>query len=67
MKPFTKITAFILTLIALLNLARVFLDIHIEVFSVAIWVGYIKIPMWVSIVVFILASVLSVGLWRESK
>lgn len=67
MKPITKITSIILALAGLLNLARVILDIHVEIFSVSIWVGYFKIPMWVSILGFVLASLLSIGLWRESK
>ncbi len=67
MKPFTKIVSIILALIGLLNIARVILDIHVEVFSVSIWVGLFEIPMWVSIVGFIIAFLLSIGLWRESK
>ncbi len=67
MKPFTKIISIILALVALLNLAGVILDIHVEVFSVSIWVGYFQIPMWVSIVGTIIAFLLSIGLWRESK
>jgi hypothetical protein len=27
----------------------------------------VSIPMWVSIVIFIAATILSIGLWRESK
>jgi len=66
-KPFSKIASILLALVALAHLGRVILDIHIEVFSVSVWVGYIKIPMWVSIVGFIVPGLLSIGLWRESK
>jgi hypothetical protein len=67
MKPITKITAIILALIGIFNIARVFLDIHVEVYSVSVWVGLKIIPMWVSIIGAIIAFLLSVGLWRESK
>jgi len=67
MKPITKISSIVLALVALAHLARVILDIHIEVYSVSRWVGLLKIPMWVSILGFVLASILSIGLWRESK
>jgi hypothetical protein len=67
MKPITKITAIILALIGIFNIARVFLDIHVEVYSVSVWVGLKIIPMWVSIIGAIITFLLSVGLWRESK
>ena len=67
MKPFTKIVSVILALIGILLLARVFLEIHVGVWSVSIWVGYFEIPMWVSIVGFIVTSIFSIGLWKESK
>jgi len=67
MKPITKFTALILALIGILNIARVFMDIHVEVYSVSVWVGIKIIPMWVSIIAFFVALALSVGLWRESN
>ena len=67
MKPISKIASILLALVALAHLARVILDIHVEVFSVSIWVGFIRIPMWVSIVGIVVPTLLSIGLWRESK
>lgn len=67
MKPFSKTTSILLALVAIAHLGRAILDIHVEVFSVSTWVGYIKLPMWVSIVGFIVPAILSIGLWRESK
>ena len=60
MKPFSKIASIILAIIALLHLARVLLQnvVMVDDFS---------IPMWVSIVIFIVTTILSIGLWRESK
>jgi len=60
MKPFSKIASIILAIIALLHLARVLLQN-------AVMVDDVSIPMWVSMVIFIAATILSIGLWRESK
>jgi len=60
MKPFTKTASIILAIVALLHLARVLLQN-------AVIVDDVSIPMWVSIVGFIVATILSIGLWRESK
>ena len=60
MKPFSKIASIILAIIALLHLARVLLQN-------AVMVDDVSIPMWVSIVIFIATTILSIGLWRESK
>ena len=60
MKPFTKIASVLLAIVALLHLARVILDMQVIV-------GSIEIPMWVSILGFIVRSLLSIGLWRELK
>lgn len=60
MKPFSKIASIILALVALLHLARV-------VFKTNVLIDSYELPMWVSIAGFIIAAVLSVGLWRESK
>ena len=67
MKPFTKIAAIVLAIVALLHLARVVLNMQISVLSPSTYVGNFEIPMWVSIVGFIIAFLLSIGLWRESK
>ena len=60
MKPFTKIASIILALVGLLHLVRVILNMPVIV-------GNLEIPMWVSIVGFIVPFLLSIGLWRESK
>ena len=60
MKPFTKIASILLALVGLLHLARVILNLQAIV-------GSFEIPMWVSIVGFIVPSLLSIGLWRESN
>jgi len=60
MKPFAKTASIILAIVALLHLARVLLQN-------AVMVDDVSIPMWVSIVGFVAATILSIGLWRESK
>ena len=60
MKPFTKAASILLAIVALLHLARVLQQN-------AILVDDLSIPMWVSVVAFIVATVLSIGLWKESK
>ena len=60
MKPFTKIASILLALVGLLHLARVILNMQVIV-------GSLEIPMWVSIVGFIVPSLLSIGLWIELK
>ena len=60
MKPMAKIASVILALVALLHLARV-------LFNTNVLIDTFELPMWVSIVGFIVASILSIGLWRESK
>ena len=60
MKPFTKIASILLAVVGLLHLARVILNMQLIV-------GSLEIPMWVSVVGFIVPSLLSIGLWRELK
>ena len=60
MKPFAKTASIILAIVALLHLARILLQN-------AVMVDDVSIPMWVSIVGFVAATILSIGLWRESK
>ena len=60
MKPFTKLAAVLLGLVALAHLYRV-----IRPFEVVI-AGSV-IPQWVSVVGLVIAGVLSVMLWRESR
>ena len=60
MKPFTKIAAVLLALVSLLHLLRVILNVDLMV-------GNSEVPMWVSVMGFIIPLLLSIGLWRESK
>ena len=60
MKSFTKIASIILAFVALLHLARIILNTQVMIDN-------LMIPMWVSIVGFIVPSIVSIGLWRESK
>ncbi|MFI5219810.1 MAG: hypothetical protein ACHQNT_10005 [Bacteroidia bacterium] len=60
MKPFTKIAAVLLGFVALLHLLR--LISHWNVI-----INNYEIPVWVSIIGFIIAGALSMGLWKEAK
>ena len=59
-KPFSKIGAFVFALVALIHLYR--LINHFEV----VVSGYL-VPYWVNVAGLIIAPILSIGLWRESK
>jgi hypothetical protein len=60
MKPFTTIAVLVFTLVALLQLVRVIMgwDVVINGFHV---------PLWGSIVAFLLATLLAVMVWRENR
>jgi len=60
MKSFTKLAALLLAIVAVLHLLRV-------VFSIEMTIDNIGIPMWISIVGFIIPAILSIGLLKESK
>ena len=60
MKPFTTIGAVVFAVMALVHLYRV-----IRPFDLV--VGGWPAPPWVSIVGFVVAGILSVMLWRESR
>ena len=60
MKPFTTATLIILALVAIVHALRVLLG-----WSVA--VNGSDIPMWVSVVAFLVAAGLAAGLWRETR
>jgi hypothetical protein len=60
MKPFTVIAIVLLSLIAILQLARFILGWVVSVNGVAI-------PTWVSAVAFVVAAGVAVMLWRESR
>jgi len=60
MKPATTIAAILFLLIATAHLLRL-------IFHVPIIAGGITIPMWPSLVAFIIPALVAVMLWRENK
>ena len=60
MKRFTKISALLLAIVAILHLLRV-------IFNIEVTVDTLNVPMWISIVGFFVPAILSAGLWKESK
>jgi hypothetical protein len=60
MKPFRKIATIIFGITVFIHLYRL-----ITHFSVSI--GSHEVPVWVNIIGFIIATTLSIGLWKESK
>lgn len=60
MKPATRTASVLLGLVALAQLARV-------VFQVEVTIGGKTMPMWASVVAFLVAGALSMALWREAR
>lgn len=60
MKPFTRIAAVLFGLAGLIHVFRLFYPFRISI-------GGNEIPVGGSFAIIIIAFVLSVGLWRESK
>ena len=60
MKPATVTAAILLTVVALLQLLR-------AVAGVRVMVGETLIPIWASVVAFVVAGGLAIGLWREAR
>ncbi len=60
MKPFTVIAIVVFALVAVLHLLRYFLGWVIIVHTMTI-------PMWVSLLSFVIAGGLAFMLWREMK
>ena len=60
MKPFTNIAILLFALIALLHIFRLYFGWEVIVHGTVI-------PMWASILGFIIAGGLAVMLWRESR
>ena len=60
MKPFTTIAVVIFTLIAVLQLLRVVSGWDVSV-------NGISIPMWASVIAFVVAAALAIMLWREAN
>ena len=60
MKPFTTIAVVVFLLVALLQLLRVISGWEVTVNGIAI-------PMWASVVAFVVAAALATMLWREAQ
>ena len=60
MKPFTIVAIVLLSLIAIVQLARLILGWEVSVNGVAI-------PMWVSGIAFVIAGGVAVMVWREAR
>ena len=59
MKPFTTIAVVVFSLIALLQLLRVLSGWEVTVNGIAI-------PIWASVIAFVVAAALATMLWREA-
>jgi hypothetical protein len=60
MKPFTAATLVILALVAIVHVLRL-------LFGWSVTINGTDIPMWVSVVAFVMTAGLAVGLWRETR
>jgi hypothetical protein len=60
MKPFTMISVVVFSLVAILHLIRAILGWDVAINGVAI-------PIWASVVAFIVSGGLAVMLWREGR
>lgn len=60
MKPFTKIASIVMAVVALLHLLRFIVNWKVTI-------NEFDVPLWVSILGFIIAMALSIGLWKESN
>jgi len=60
MKPFTVIAIVVFALVSLLHLLRYFLGWEVIINAVVI-------PMWVSVLGFVIAGGLAIMVWREMK
>ena len=59
MKPFSTLTSALLTLVALIHLARYYMGWPVTIDNTAI-------PLWVSAVAVLVSGVLAVMVWKES-
>jgi hypothetical protein len=59
MKPFTTAALVIFALVAILHALRM-------LFGWSVTLNGTDIPMWVSVIAFVISAGLAVGLWRES-
>jgi hypothetical protein len=60
MKPFTTIAVVVFSLVAVLQLLRVASGWEITVNGVLI-------PLWASVIAFLVAAILAFSLWREAS
>jgi len=60
MKPFTTIAVVVFSLVALLQLLRVISGWEVTVNGFAV-------PIWGSVIAFVVAAVLAAMLWREAR
>lgn len=60
MKPFTLLAILVFSLVAMLQLLRVF-------FGWQVAVNGIFVPLWASVVACLLAAALAFALWRETR
>jgi hypothetical protein len=60
MQPATMISTLFLAIVASGHLLRLVLGVEITV-------GGILVPLWVSVIAFVLPAGLAVGLWRENR
>ena len=60
MKPFTLVAIAVFGLMALMHVLRLFLGWEVSFNGVII-------PLWASVLGFLIAGVLAFGLWRESS
>lgn len=60
MRPFTKISAVLFVLVAIFHLLR--LIFHFQVMLLGN-----EVPQWISVPAIMIASVFSLGLWKEAR
>ncbi len=60
MKPFSLIAAVVFALVALLQLVRFVLEWPVVI-------NGINIPLWASVIAFLVATGLAVMVWREAR
>ena len=61
MNPFTKFASVIFGIIAVLHLLR------LTFFHVEIIVANFHVPMWISILGFLVTVAMCIGLWKEAR
>ena len=60
MKPFTTLAVVVLTLVALVQLLRMVMGWDVVI-------GGVHIPLWASLIAFVVAGALAVLVWREHR